>query len=167
MVNPSLTITDYFPDLGQFYRLKLDKFATYGDTITINGTTYPVSNGTITVDNKIVTLKNLYIEYANGDVTIKDDHVEINTGAIVSDTVSMTGTWYFLTDLERGYTTQKTIYEWDWGTFILDNTAFVVIYVGLLGVSLVIARRFCNLSITDYALMIISVIIAFSVQVIA
>ena len=167
MVNPSLTITDYFPDLGQFYRLKMYNFATYGDNITINGVTYPVSNGTITIDNKVVTLKNLYIEYANGDVTVKDDHVEINTGAIVSDTVSMTGTWYFLTDLERGYTTQKMVYDWDWGTFILDNTAFVVIYVGLLGVSLVVARRFCNLSITDYALMIISVIIAWSVQVIA
>lgn len=167
MINPSLTIMDYFPDLGQFYRLKMYNFATYGDSITINGETYPVTNGTITIDNKNVTLKNLYIEYANGDVTVKDDHIEINTGAIVSDTVSMTGTWYFLTDLEKGYTTQKMVYDWDWGAFIIDNTQFVVIYVGLLGVSLIVARRFCNLSITDYALMIISVIIALSVQVIA
>lgn len=167
MINPSLDITDYFTDLNDFYRLDLYNFATYGDSITINGETLTVNNGKIEYGDVKLELKNFSITYADGGVTIEDSHTSVEMGAIVTTAVSMTGAWYFITDLERGYTTEKLIYDWDWGTFIFDNTQFAVFYLGFMAAALIVARKFCTLTIIDYAIIMVSVIIALGVQVIA
>ena len=91
----------------------------------------------------------------------------INNIEITDNNISMSGAWYFITDLMRGYTTQKMIYEWDWQDFILDNVQFCVIYIGLALIGLLIARRYCTLTITDYAVFMVSIIIALTVQVVA
>lgn len=167
MVNPSLNISDYFTDLNQFYRLDMYNFATYGDSMTINGETLPVNNGLVTYDNKSLELRNFSVTYADGKVSIGDNHTSIEMGNIATTNISMTGAWYFLTDLERGYTTQKVIYDWDWGTFIFDNTQFAVFYLGFMAAALIVARKFCSITITDYAVIVVSIIIALGVQVIA
>lgn len=167
MINPSLDITDYFTDLNDFYRLDLYNFATYGDSITINGETLTVNNGKIEYGDKKLELKDFSITYADGGVTIEDSHTSVEMGAIVTTAVSMTGAWYFITDLERGYTTEKVIYEWDWGTFIFDNTQFAVFYLGFMAAALIVARKFCTITMIDYAIIMVSVIIALGVQVIA
>lgn len=167
MVNPTLDITDYFTDLNGFYRLNLYNFATYGNTMTINGETMTVNNGTITYDDKTIELRDMYITYADGNVSIGDNHTSVDMGEITTTSISMTGAWYFLTDLERGYTSQKLIYDWDWGTFIFDNTQFCVFYLGFAVAALIVARKYCSLSIMDYTVLLISIVVALGVQVVA
>lgn len=167
MVNPSLTITNYFTDLNNFYRLVLNNFSTYGDSITVNGVTGNVSGNTITFNDETITLKNLEIIYADGHVYVEDDNDSVDLGTIVNNDISLSGVWYFETDLDRGYTTTKQIYTWDWTDFILDNTQFCIFYIGMALVGLIVARRFCIMSVIDYAVFITSIIIALSTQVIA
>lgn len=167
MADPTLNITDYFTNLDNFYRLKLSKFSVIGDSITINGQTYPVSDNTVTIDNKTLQIKDVYITYADGHAYIEDSNTVIDLGEITSNIVSMSGAWYFETYLEKGYTQLKQIYTWDWSDFILDNTQFCIFYIGLAVAGLIVARRFCSMSIIDYAVFITSIIIALGVQVIA
>lgn len=167
MVNPSLTITNYFTDLNNFYRLVLNNFSTYGDSITVNGVTGNVSGNTVTFNDETITLKNLEIIYADGHVYVEDDNDSVDLGTIANNDISLSGVWYFETDLDRGYTTTKQIYTWDWQDFILDNTQFCIFYIGMALVGLVVARRFCIMTVIDYAVFITSIIIALSTQVIA
>lgn len=167
MVNPSLNITNYFTDLNNFYRLVLDNFSTYGDSITVNGITGDVSGNTVTFNDVTLTMKDLDIIYADGHAYIEDGQESIDLGTIVTNDISLSGVWYFETDLDRGYTALKQIYTWDWTDFILDNTQFCIFYIGLALVGLIVARRFCIMSVIDYAVFITSIIIALSTQVIA
>lgn len=167
MVNPTLDINNYFTDLNQFYRLKMYNFAIYGDSMTINGETLAVTDGKVTYDDMTLELKDFNVTYADGMVTIGDNHGIIELGEITTTNISMDGNWYFITDLERGYTAQKTIYDWDWGTFIFDNTQFCVFYLGIMAAALIVARKYCNLSIIDYMVLLASIVIALGVQVIA
>lgn len=167
MADPALNITDYFTNLDNFYRLKLSKFSVIGDSITINGQTYPVSDNTVTIDSKTLQIKDVYITYADGHAYIEDSNTVIDLGEITSNIISMAGAWYFETYLEKGYTQLKQIYTWDWSDFILDNTQFCIFYIGLAVAGLIVARRFCSMSIIDYAVFIVSIVIALGVQVIA
>lgn len=167
MVDPSLNVQNYFTNLDNFYRLNFYNFSTYGNSITINGITSSVTNGTVTYEGETIRLKDLNVTYADGHTYIGDSNLEIDLGETTDYNISMTGAWYFETILEKGYTELKNIYEWDWGDFILDNTQFCIIYMGLALVGLVIARHFCNLSIIDYSVLVVSAIIAFTVQVVA
>lgn len=167
MVNPSLNITNYFTDLNNFYRLVLNNFSTYGDSITVNGVTGNVSGNTVTFNDEPITLKNLEIIYADGHVYVEDDNDSVDLGTIVNNDISLSGVWYFETDLDRGYTATKQIYTWDWTDFILNNTQFCIFYIGMALVGLVVARRFCIMTVIDYAIFITSIIIALSTQVIA
>ena len=167
MVNPSLNITDYFTDLNQFYRLDLFNFSMYGDSITVNGVTGTVSDNTVTFGDDVFIIKDLTITYADGHAYIEDSHISQDLGEITTNEISMAGVWYFETILSSGYTALKQIYTWDWEEFILDNTQFCIFYIGLAFVGLIVARRFCTLSIIDYAAFIVSIIIALSTQVIA
>lgn len=167
MVNPTLDITHFFTDLNQFYRLKMYNFAIYGDSMTINGETLAVTDGKVTYDDMTLELKDFNVTYADGMVTIGDNHGIIELGEITTTNISMDGNWYFITDLERGYTAQKTIYDWDWGTFIFDNTQFCVFYLGIMAAALIVARKYCNLSIIDYMVLVASIVIALGVQVVA
>ena len=167
MVNPSLNIIDYFTDLNNFYELRLYNFSIFGDSITVNGVTGTVSGNSLTIGSDIVTVKDMAVKYADGHAYIEDSNVSIDLGAITNNTISMAGTWYFETELLRGVTDTKLVYDWDWSQFILDNTQFCVFYMGLAIVGLIIARHFCTLSIIDYAALVVSFIIALGVQVIA
>lgn len=167
MFNPALNITDYFTELNNFYELKLTNFSIFGDSITVNGETYPVDGNKLTVDDETLIIKDLSIIYADGRVYLEDSHISIDIGEITDNVISMAGAWYFQTELLKGYTAQKMVYEWDWAGFIFDNTQFCIFYIGLAVAALLIARKFCQVSMIDYAVFIVSIIIALGVQVIA
>jgi hypothetical protein len=167
MVDPTLDVTNYFTNLDNFYQLRLSDFSIYGQSMTVNGVTGIVTGDKITFNDETIQLKEMTITYADGNVTISDSYGNIDLGAIVDNTVSMTGAWYFISDLYSGYTTQKVIYDWDWGEFVLEDKAFGVIYIGLCLIGLIVARHFCTLTITDYLLFVVSIAIALSVPVIA
>lgn len=167
MVNPQLNITDYFTDLNGFYRMRLYNFSVLGNSITVNGVTADVSNNSITIDGQTVQIKDMAVTYADGHAYISDSNANIDLGEIVDNNISMAGSWYFETELLKGYTSQKMVYEWDWGDFILNNTQFCIMYIGIALIGLIVARRYCSLSITDYIVLIASFAIALTVQVIA
>lgn len=167
MVDPSLTVTEYFTDLNNFYRLELTNFSIYGDSMTINGEVGEVTGNRITFGDESLIIKKLYITYADGNVYLSDGSTNIDLGEITSNNIIFGGAWYFKTFLQKGHTAQKQVYTWDWQNFILDNTEFCVIYIGLVLAGLVVARRFCTFTIMDYVVMGISLIIALGVQVIA
>lgn len=167
MVDPSITITDYFTNLDNFYRLELNNFSIYGDSITINNQVGEVSGNHITFDNESVIIKKLYITYADGNVYLSDGSTQIDLGALESNNVVFGGAWYFKTILQKGYTDTKQVYTWDWQTFILDNTEFCIIYMGLVLAAFIVARKYCAFTVMDYVVLGISLIIAFGVQVIA
>lgn len=167
MVDPTLDVTNYFTNLDNFYQLRLSDFSIYGQSMTVNGVTGIVTGDKITFNDETIQLKEMTITYADGNVTISDSYGNIDLGAIVDNTVSMTGAWYFISDLYSGYTTQKVIYDWDWGEFVLEDKAFGVIYIGLCLIGLIVARHFCTLTITDYLLFVVSIAIALTVPVIA
>lgn len=167
MMNPTLNITNYFTDLDNFYQLRLSGFSVYGQSMTVNGVTGTVTGNTITFNNETVQVKDMEITYADGHAYISDSYATIDLGAIVDNNVSMTGAWYFVTDLYDGYTTQKMVYDWDWEQFILDDKAFGVIYIGLCLIGLIVARHFCTLTVTDYIIFVVSIVFALTVPVIA
>lgn len=167
MVNPTLNITNYFTDLNNFYRLKLFNFSVLGDSITINGVEGTVTGDSVTFGDDIyLKLKEMNVTYADGRVSVQDSHASIDLGTIVNNVISMNGVWYFQTDLLKGFTTQKMIYEWDWNGFIFDNIQFVVFYMGLALAGLIIGRRYATMTVIDYVVWGISMIVAISVQVI-
>lgn len=167
MVNPQLDITEYFTDLNGFYRMRLYNFSVLGSSITVNGVTANVNNNSITIDEQTVQIKDMAITYADGHAYISDSNVNIDLGEIVNNNISMAGAWYFETELLKGYTSQKMVYTWDWGDFILNNTQFCIMYIGIALIGLIVARRYCSLSITDYIVLIVSFAIALTVQVVA
>ena len=167
MVNPQLNITTYFTDLNDFYKLDLSNFSIYGDSITVNGVTGEVNGNNITFNDQSLIMKDMAITYADGHAYIEDSHMSIDLGEITDNNVIMEGVWYFETTLSKGYTALKQVYEWNWGDFILDNTQFCVFYIGLAFIGLIVARRFCVISVIDYILFITSIIVALDIQVIA
>ena len=167
MVDPTLDITNYFTNLDNFYQLRLSNFSIYGQSMTINGVTGTVTGNTITFNGETVEIKDMEITYADGHAYISDSYATIDLGAIVDNNISMTGAWYFISDLYSGFTTQKVIYDWDWEQFILDDKAFGVIYIGLCLVGLIVARHFCTLTVTDYIIFVVSIVFALTVPVIA
>lgn len=167
MVNPQLDITEYFTDLNGFYRMRLYNFSVLGSSITVNGVTSDVSNNSITIDDQTVQVKDMAITYADGHAYISDSNVNIDLGEVVNNNISMAGAWYFETELLKGYTSQKMVYTWDWSDFILNNTQFCIMYIGIALIGLIVARRYCSLSITDYIVLIASFAIALTVQVVA
>ena len=167
MADPSITITDFFTNLDNFYRLELSNFSIYGDSMTINEKVGTVNGNRVTFGDESLIIKKLYIEYADGNVYLSDGSTVIDLGELVSNHIFFGGAWYFKTFLQKGYTVNKQVYTWDWQTFILDNTEFCVIYMGLALAAFIVARRFCTFTVMDYVVLGISLIIAFGVQVIA
>ena len=167
MVNPSLDISQYFTNLNNFYRLEFRGFTVVGDSLTINGITGSTSGQNITFDNQILSLKNLDVTYADGKVNVSDGSASVDLGDIQNTTISGAGTWYFTSQLDRGFTESKQVYSWDWGDFIFNNTQFCVIFIGLIIAGLIAGRRVSSFGVVDYALMGIAIAIALTTQVIA
>lgn len=167
MINPSLNIVNYFPNLDNFYRLKLGNFSVLGDSMTINGKTGTVSGNTIDFEGQSLMLRDLAVTYANGKVSVGDGNIDIDLGELTDTNIVAEGVWYFVTNLQKGFTETKMVYNWDWQDFILDNTQFCVFYIGLALAGLIIARRFCSMNTIDYAVFVVSIVIALTTQVIA
>ena len=147
--------------------MQLKGFTVVGDSLTINGITGSTSGQNITFNDQILSLKNLDVTYADGKVTVGDGNISVDLGEIQNTVISGAGTWYFTSQLDKGFTESKQIYTWDWGDFIFNNTQFCVIFIGLIIAGLIAGRRVSSFGVVDYALLGIAIAIALTTQVIA
>lgn len=163
MNNPSFDINEYWPDV-QYYRLNFYSFALVGDSITINGVTYPIGDGqTIEVAGKTYTLNNIFITTDTVDgvshtfLTFADSRAKLDLGETTTSTVSFGGLWYFSSAFYEGYLDSG--YEYDWnldGGFSASNSQFMIIFIGLLVLGFVAGHVLIReqIGFLDYAIMI-------------
>jgi hypothetical protein len=128
----SVTMDDYWPYMNAM--MVIPSVAVYGSSITIEGTTYAVTNGRITIDD---------IEYPIVGMQILrlDDGTYIN-GNLVLDgyrngTITFDGTWLFNAYLYKVTETMQNVYYWDWGSFSISMEEFCVIGVITAGLTLI------------------------------
>lgn len=179
MVNPSLDIKDYFP-LEEGFKIGMDSFTVIGDSMTINGVTYyGDSDG-----NPISDTGNIFIPSADDyGVSIKldsiyiiedaiDNHTYIQSGEYgsvrydlgetTSSVISASGTWFFTNELWEGDIVLKSVYKWDWANN-LTSTQSIIIWLGLIVIGSLIARRFFDFGALDLAIVVASSIILYSI----
>ena len=115
-IDPSINLDNYWPDMSS-YRYGFQSFAIYGDSITINGVTYPIiEHNKIEINGKKYTLDNFYLSYSEQNtvsITFKNINRTVELGDIADKTVSFSGIWYFSTGLYEGSYTTSDVYEWD------------------------------------------------------
>lgn len=155
--NPTINVYQYFPQYDS-YRLNFYSFAIYGDSISLNGTTYAVNNGQITVSyvddrdgkhyvptgdpgetvkTKTMTLSNIYVTWdaleGHCYLTFVDNRFTIDMGTYThgNEVVSFGGMWYFTTFLyEPHITNVKELGDWE-TLPTLDKTQICLIFAGL------------------------------------
>lgn len=167
MNSPSLDVLDYFNTLDD-YRVILKNFAAIGSSIEINDTSYSIVNNAITITDAFGSKTNdigpgLVISYENDKCYLEftSTHKKYDLGAVTDSDISMTGQWYFTTDLYEGTASTKKVYNWDF-----DNTEFmqptdqkVIIFCGLCVVGLAICAYFFKPSIADWIIVAVALIL--------
>lgn len=163
MTDPSLSISEYFPEIADI-RLNFYSFALYGSSVTINGQTFPISDGAqINVpyedDGDMVdswhTLTNIYITFEDRTyITFVNDGYTADLGPTTTDTISFTGNWYFTTGLYEGYETTESYYEWTLDKFIFDSNGSIVVYLGLLALGTAIIAKVAGLRALDIVVIV-------------
>ncbi|MBQ1293230.1 MAG: hypothetical protein IIY21_04285 [Clostridiales bacterium] len=98
MINPYITISNLWPNYSRFM-VSFTKVATIGDSITLGGSTYPITDGMIEINGETLTVPDieLYYESVGTDewqVTLST--TKASTQITVPNTnISLSGTWYF------------------------------------------------------------------------
>lgn len=172
MIDPVLEITNYFP-LTDGYRLDINSFATYGTSMTVNGVTLygdennnPISdNNSVYYDGKSYKLTNIQIirDEVDGHTYIRfvNDNVKIDLGESTTNLVSMTGLWYFNTQLDKGVIGSATEYVWDWeNSFTSIQT--LLIFMGLIVVVGLLANKMFHIGAVDLAIMVGAIVIIYA-----
>lgn len=155
MNNPSIDITQHFPDL-EGWRLNFYSFATVGDSITINNKTFAIGpNQTITVTNDeddsitgqltdIVVSKDLdgviWFGFRNGS--------NISLGPAVSNVISFSGMWYFTTGLYEAVQTFVSYYDWNLdGVWHANGGQIIIIFLGCILGAVVVCKGLMKIPI--------------------
>ena len=139
MQDPQVNLSSYFSG-AEYLRLNFDSFAYYGDSLTINGTTYDVVDGKITVDigngrTRSFDLTNMLVTWdKDGHVylTFTNSKTEIDLGETTTKSLSMGGDWYFDAAIYQGKEVVSSKYKWDAGTWNFTESGFYIIFLGLL-----------------------------------
>ncbi len=147
MNNPSIDITQHFPDL-EGWRLNFYSFATVGESITINNKTFDIGpNQTITVsnDNDSITgqLSDVFVSKDLDGVIWFGfrDGSSISLGPAVSNVISFAGLWYFTTGLYDAVRSTVEYYDWNLdGVWHANGGQIVIIFLGCLLGGVVISK---------------------------
>lgn len=162
MVDPTLNIEEYWPNM-EYFRLWFQSFALYGDSVTINGETYPIDeNGDIEINGQKYAFNNFYVSYPiDGDVylTFVLGDKTVNLGEKVTDIIEFGGVWYFSAGLYEGTETTKTVYNWAVG-WDASPDMFILLSLGLIAGGLVVVKKVRGLSMgaLDWLAVVLSVI---------
>lgn len=185
--DPIIDLSALFPQYNSI-RLNLYSFAYYGDSLTVNGLTWPCSAGQITLqyatignshvvpsmapnydtESRSFSLSNFYISYdaltGHAYLTMATERFTLDLGLYSEKTVSMAGSWYFTAAVWSPYTTtQKTV--GDWQTLPTTSSAqSILIFLGILAVAgAVIAVRFkrSQLGVLDAVIVGVAAVIGY------
>jgi len=157
LYNPSINLYSYFPQFNAI-RANFFSFAIYGESITINGTTYILDGSKITVQyvtdgehnylpgvmpnttvkSRTFDLTNIYVTFDNStghvELTFVNEKFTIDLGPFPASqwTVSMQGAWFFTMMVYEPYTaTEKTLSDWKMMPE-LSAAQMILIFMGLL-----------------------------------
>lgn len=147
LADPSIDLADYWPDMDS-YRFAFQSFALYGDSITMNGVTYPVSNESIVINDHAYKLDNFYLSFSEqGDTSITFNNVNrtIDLGPTVDKVVSFAGNWGFTTGLYEGSIDVKKAYDWNIKLLGDNLNTIILIALGLVAV-LMLACKWLGMS---------------------
>lgn len=147
MIDPSLRISDYFPDYTD-YRLNFYSFAILGDSMTINNQSCPINkqDGTITFENVAgfsftKKLANLYLTFVDGHtyLSFANDNTVYDLGETVSTVVSFGGMWYFTTGLYKAVEGVESYWNLDLdGVFHATAGECLIIFIGIIGAGTIV-----------------------------
>lgn len=146
MIDPSIEITDYFPNYSD-YRLNFYSFALLGSSMSINGQNCPVNkdNGTITFTNVAgfeftKKLENLYITF-NDDrtyLTFVNDGTTYDLGETTTTTISFVGWWHFTTGLYEITEGIENYWNWDLNGFQATGGECLLIFLTIIGAGIIV-----------------------------
>lgn len=181
--NFNVDISDYFPqyingdNLG--VRVQLGGFVSYGDSITVNGQTFAVTDGTINVDitdsvtvqNRDMRLSGMAIDYRSDGHTYLVFTESLNRESDLGETsdyvISGAGTWYMSATFDTIEETTTNVWNWvtDWS---LDQSATCLVYLGLTVLGLIIGLYYGRgtFGLYDWVVLILADVVAFSLMVI-
>ncbi len=139
MQDPHVNLSSYFSG-AEYVRLNFDSFAYYGDSLTINGTTYDVVDGKITVDiengrSRSFHLTNMLVTWDKNQhvyLTFTNSNTKIDLGEASTRELSMGGDWYFDAAIYQGHEVIGSEYKWDAGSWNFTESGFYIIFLGLL-----------------------------------
>lgn len=163
MTDPSLAISEYFPDLADI-RLNFYSFALYGDSITVNGQIFEVNESAMINipyedDGEMLdswhTLTNIYVTFEDHTyITFVNDGYTADLGPTTTDRISFSGHWYFTTGLYEGYETTETYYEWTVDRFIFESDGAIMVFLGLLVLGTAIGARIVGIHTLDIVVIV-------------
>lgn len=160
--NPSITITDYFPE-NNLYRITFDSFATFGDSVTINGQTYSMEGNKIeavwtvdgATDTGLVPISGLTVETTQTNTVIKWSNGKTLSEPTSSDTITFGGAWFFDSDYYVGKNVTNVEYSWEPLSWGLDKSEAILISLGIAAIAAFVASRLKNLGWVDYAVILV------------
>lgn len=165
MINPSIDIGNYFAEAdAEGWRLNFYSFGTVGTSMTINGVTYPISDGRITINNKSYKLTNIYVSYDiltdHISITFVNDRITLDLGERTTSVISMQGSWFFNTGYYDADIVQRTDTKIQWSRLPPMGTVSLI-FIGITLLLMAVAIKKFGFTMTDYIVTITSVAVAF------
>lgn len=153
-INPTLNPRSLFlPADYPILRITLDSVALMGQAITLNGVSYPVTNGTIIIDNNKLGVSGLNITYSD------DGHIyanDVDLGAGTDNNISLTGQWYFQARASYGVLEEVEVVDWEVGHWSIDMQQAIVIFELVNVAGIIICHYKKSLSTLDWIIIIIA-----------
>lgn len=165
MIDPSVDIGQHFPQLADAWRVTYDSIVTYGDSITINGQTYTISNKKIVnapydyngeVAYKDMDLVGLSITCYDHETIIKYISGESYTEPTTNPVMAFDGIWYFDADLYSVSTGMEEVYVYS-GGFGMDAAGAMATYIVMVMIGSFVIVKYKNPGIIDWGIVLFSI----------
>lgn len=169
--NPTISVAAYFPNVYESgARVMISGYTTAGDSVTVNGQTFGVSDGYVQIHGNSYSIKGMAVDYKDGHtflVFTQHNNRTFDLGETVTTAVTFGGIWYFasaLNEINESVvdTTQVTI-----GQGAIDQNTVIFVFVSLLIVGALIGSYFIRGGISPIDWLIILVAGAFALVMVS
>lgn len=162
--DPVIDIEDYWTADKQ--RVRFYSFSMTGESMTIGGQTFPVSDGLITINGRQYEINNLVVTWIGTSMTIQTGKMlGPETFSDIDDrSVSMSGLWYFNAGYLEGEDVTVEGFGWMPGSWDLSAGAAILLWVALCVVGMAVLAATQKLGISDIAIVIFASIIGLAMM---